>query len=79
MALPNEASLFPPSAESRLTISSGIEVPKATTVRPMAKLEIPYFLAADDAPLTRKSAPFIKIPNPSSKSKIGINIGVGFR
>jgi hypothetical protein len=45
----------------------------------MAKLEIPYFLAADDAPLTRKSAPFIKIPNPSSNSKIGINIGVGFR
>ena len=40
---PNDASFFPSIAEKRLTMSSGMDVPKATTVSPMARLEIPFY------------------------------------
>ncbi|KKU45883.1 MAG: hypothetical protein UX62_C0026G0013 [Microgenomates group bacterium GW2011_GWA2_46_7] len=45
--------------DSILTTSSGIEVPKATIVSPIAISETPKRLAKEEEPLTRKSAPFI--------------------
>ena len=48
-----------------------MDVPKATTVKPIAKLDIPYFFAAEDAPLTRKSAPFIRMANPTKRRTMG--------
>src|SRR5204862_3797171 len=57
------------------TTSSGIEVPKATTVRPIARLEIPYFFAAEDEPFTRYSAPTIRMAKPTKSRRMGMSIG----
>jgi len=35
-------------------------VPKATIVSPITKFDILYFLAIEEAPSTKKSAPLIK-------------------
>jgi len=64
--LPNAASLYPFTEDIMFTNNSGVEVPKATTVRPMARFEILNFFATDEDPLTKKSAPFIRIINPSA-------------
>lgn len=61
---PRAISLLPFILARTLTVSSGMEVPKATTVRPMTRLEIPNFFALDAEPETRKSAPFISIAKP---------------
>jgi hypothetical protein len=58
----------------RLIINSGAEVPNDTTVRPMAMVEMPHFFAIDEAPLTIRSAPFIKMRNPARSSAIGQNM-----
>ena len=55
--LPIDNSALPSRAESTLTDNSGVEVPKATTVRPMTIDEIRKRLASDEAPSVRKSAP----------------------
>jgi hypothetical protein len=60
-----------------LTNNSGVEVPKATTVRPIAIEEILNFLATEEAPFTRKSAPFIRITNPISNRVTVNNIALG--
>ena len=57
---PKATSPEPLIAAKRLTISSGIEVPNATTVRPITSVETPNFLANDDDPFTNQLAPFIK-------------------
>ena len=54
----------PSRTEKILTISSGAEVPNATTVSPITMGVIPNFLAREDAPRTRVSAPAIKITKP---------------
>ena len=50
-----------------VTKSSGVEVPKATTVIPIAKSEILKRRAMDAAPSTRRLAPFTSARNPSRK------------
>jgi hypothetical protein len=46
ITFPKAASVFPFTAEMTLTTSSGAEVPKETTVNPIARFDIPNFLAA---------------------------------
>ena len=63
---PTAISLEPSRAAVTLTASSGSEVPKATMVSPMIKLETPSLAAMPLALSTKKSAPFIKKKNPSA-------------
>jgi len=51
--LPRAMSGFHLRLAKTLTASSGREVPNATTVRPMTRLEIPNFLAIEADPETR--------------------------
>ena len=78
MIFPKAAALYPFREEVTLTSNSGVEVPKATTVNPMAMFEILNFLATDEAPLTRKSAPFIRIAKPMRSNVMAKNIRFGF-
>lgn len=52
-----------------VTSISGNDVPNDTIVRPITKDEIPRRAAIDDAPATRKSAPFISRARPTIKTK----------
>jgi len=47
--------------------SSGALVPKATTVSPITKGDMPNLEASRDAPCTSHSAPKISNPNPAKK------------
>jgi hypothetical protein len=49
--------LLPLAAETRLTTSSGAEVPNATTVSPMTMGVSPRLRASVDAPRTSQPAP----------------------
>ncbi len=51
------------------TDNSGRDVPKATTVNPITRSEIWSFLAKDEPPSTRKSAPLITRMKPTINSK----------
>ena len=55
--LPTAIDELPSNAERILTMSSGNDVPKATTVKPMTRDEIPNFEAILELPLTIHSAP----------------------
>ena len=72
--LPRAISLFHCRLASKLTTSSGIEVPKATIVRPITRLEIPSFFASDEAPRTRISAHPIRIMSQNIRERMGISI-----
>ena len=68
MILPNTTSWVPSSViitpDMAFTTSSGAEVPMATTVKPITISETLNLLASDEAPSTRKSAPFMSNANP---------------
>ncbi len=68
---PRAISLFHWILASRLTMSSGIEVPNATMVKPITRLEIPSFFARDDAPRTNMSAQPMRIARPNMRERIG--------
>lgn len=55
--LPRARSLLPPNAACKLTIISGLPVPKATMVRPMTSGVTPMRKAMLLLPRTRPSAP----------------------
>jgi hypothetical protein len=57
--------VFPLILEMMFTNNSGLDVPNATTVRPITKSETLNLLAIEEAPATRKSAPFISKMNPT--------------
>ena len=76
ITLPKAAELYPFMDEVMLTSSSGVEVPSATTVSPMAIFEILNFFAIEEEPLTKKSAPFMSIANPTSNKITGKSIGI---
>src|SRR5690606_12454837 len=59
----------PCKADKILTVSSGADVPKETTVRPITKEETRNLAAKDEAPRTNPSA-----PSTSSTKPIIINI-----
>ena len=63
MIFPIARSVFPDILEKIFTTNSGIDVPKDTIVSPITMLDILNFLATEEAPSTKKSAPFIKITN----------------
>ena len=61
-----------------LTTNSGADVPKATIVNPIAKSEILFFFAREEAPLTIQSAPFIKNRKPTIINMLEITIDINF-
>ena len=63
--LPIARSVVPRPEAMILTTSSGMEVPKATTVRPMVKSEIRMRRAKAADPSTRRSAPLISSTKPA--------------
>ena len=67
---PKAMSELPLMLAKVLTINSGIEVPKATIVKPITKVEMPYFLAIDDEPSISMSAPFNKKMKPKINKTI---------
>lgn len=52
-----------------LTTNSGAEVPNATIVSPIIRSEILSFLAIEEAPSTKRSAPLMRIINQIIKSR----------
>ena len=59
-------SVVPSATETMFTTNSGIEVPKATTVKPITKSDTPKRLAIAEAPSTNQSAPLTKARKPST-------------
>ena len=62
--LPTESPEAPFNAAPTLTTSSGAEVPKATTVKPITRGETFNLSARATEPLTRNSAPPNRRINP---------------
>ena len=58
--LPIVSSGDPEIAASKLTKSSGVDVPKAITVRAINKVDTLSLSASETAPLTKNSPPKIK-------------------
>lgn len=71
--LPMAISALPFSAEEILTLSSGVEVPKPTIVRPMTSEETFSFLAIDAAPSVSPLAPKIISIKPIMRYSMFIN------
>ena len=67
-------SVVPCATDIIFTTNSGIEVPNATTVRPMIRSLIPNRLAIADAPSTNQSAPFTKATKPMVISTIATHM-----
>ena len=61
---PMAISVFPLALAKIFTINSGAEVPKATIVRPITMAEILNFLAIEEAPSIKKSAPLMRMKKP---------------
>ncbi|OPY43114.1 MAG: hypothetical protein A4E42_01419 [Methanoregulaceae archaeon PtaU1.Bin222] len=76
MRFPIPISKFPPLNASEVTTSSGSEVPKATTVRPIRAGEIPNLEARLRAPPTVMSAPFRRRIRPIAKRRSGMIMGL---
>lgn len=70
---PTAISLAFSKAAVTLTANSGIEVPNATIVRPMIRLDTPIFPAMEDAFSTKQSAPLTRKRNPTMIKIIAIN------
>jgi hypothetical protein len=68
--LPTAIMLFPWMEEMRLTTSSGAEVPKATTVKPMTIGVTPMLRARLEDPFTSHSAPKYSSTNPIKHNAI---------
>ena len=66
--LPKAIPALPLAEAIILTISSGVEVPKATIVSPITILEMPYFFAIEEEPSTKMSAPFINKTKPKTNN-----------
>jgi hypothetical protein len=59
---------LPCTLANTFTNNSGVDVPKATIVKPIIMLEILNFRAIDEAPSTNIPAPFIRATKPTAKS-----------
>lgn len=69
ITLPKLKPEFPETADSTFTTNSGEEVPKATIVNPMTRLEIFFFFATAEAPPTSQLAPKISGIKPMTENK----------
>jgi hypothetical protein len=67
---PTAIMLLPFIEDTRLTTSSGAEVPKATTVKPMTIGVIPRLRARLEEPLTSHSAPKYSNTKPTRQYRI---------
>ena len=72
IAFPIARSGLPLRTARMLTRSSGAEVPKAIIVSPITSVDMLNFLAIEDAPSTRRSAPLSNAINPTTKSAYGM-------
>ena len=68
--LPMARSDWPLTAEIALTTNSGVEVPNATIVNPITKLEMLKRRAISDAPSVSQSAPLMISNNPTANFDI---------
>ena len=75
ITLPMAISELPLTLETRLTSSSGVEVPKDTMVNPITRSDNPNFFPKEIEPRTKKSAPLIRITKPS-KNRMNCNTRV---
>jgi hypothetical protein len=66
MTFPREMALPPPMLSEMLIAASGALVPKETTVSPMISEGTRSLAAIDEAPSTKKSAPFISRKSPAA-------------
>jgi hypothetical protein len=71
---PIARSAFPRILEMTLTMSSDIDVPNETTVKPMTISDTFNRFAIADTPLTKVSAPLIRKTKPRIKKKYIINV-----
>lgn len=76
--LATASSVDPWALAKMLTTSSGREVPKATTTRPITIYGILSFLAIEEEPSIKKSAPFIKIASPPASINRFQTIGADY-
>ncbi len=70
---PIDISVFHWIAATTETISSGAEVPMATTVSPISISDNQNFLAIPDAPSTKKFAPYARMPSHQNIEMSAIN------
>ena len=66
---PIAISVLPFADAKILTMNSGADVPKETIVNPITMGEIFRLFAIEEAPSTRRPAPFIRSTNPIIKRK----------
>ena len=69
ITFPIAISLVPFNAALTLTRSSGADVPKATTVKPINPALKPSLAAIEDAPSTKNLPPRSNIPRPDNNIK----------
>ncbi len=75
MAFPKLKPVFPDTADKTFTINSGEDVPNATIVSPIIRLEIFFLLAMAAAPSTSQLAPKINGMKPKiEKRRFSIEI-----
>ena len=67
ITLPIAISGWPVKAEYTLTISSGADVAKDTTVKPITTIETLILIARATEPLTKKSPPSRRSTSPKKK------------
>ena len=72
--LPTAISALPLSAEMKLIVSSGAEVPKATMVRPITRSLTPHLRAMAEAPSVRALAPTRMSTRPNRRKMMLRNI-----
>ena len=70
ITLPTAMSALPLNAPMKLTTISGADVPIPTMVSPMTNSLMPNFLATEEEPSTRASAP------PTTRTRPAININI---
>lgn len=63
--LPRAMPVFPERADETLTVSSGMEVPKAITVRPTTVVEMPMRSASVEPPVISQFAPWVSSRKPA--------------
>ena len=76
--VPTAISAVPLSADTKLTQNSGIDVPRATTVRPITIWGTPSFEAIPTEPSVSRSAPQSTTATPTIIRRISITISIIF-
>ena len=75
--LPNPTTAWPRQAAAMVVASSGNEVPKAKSVRPMTSSETPHILAIETPPSISNSAPMNSPKGPAMTAKKDPSVDFG--